>query len=512
MQGNLQSITVAEVLLNLHLTRRSGILRLSQNDVKKSIYFLDGSIVFAHSNQRSDRLGETLLRLGKISLEDFEIASREVIDKGKRLGQALSDLGMISAPEINSSVHYQLQQIIYSVFDWDSGNYEFVERERPVFEDIMVDVSTPNLLMDGIRNTTNPAVLERSYQKNEEQVLCLNHDVPRLRRTDLDFGEETILACVDGNKSVSGVRQLAHLAPIEFDRALSSLLLCGMIQLQKQAPASAEQNHSENSRHSFTTQPLPKQDSGRFKTLSEDELSRLIISTHQRFQDATDEEVLSVLPDSTMPEIEKAYQDLSAQFHPPYYSQTRFLDLKDPLKEIAERLSTARDNLRIKLQSRMPLEETPLTQRKSPEEGAIQKQAKAQPPVNVTPVRNSSLSATGSIKGPEMKEPISDLRDRLQKEPENTSLMRRLGKRFYETGKPHEGEKQLLKALELEPQSVENHFALADFYQSLGLKIKAFKHLNIILQLDPNNVRAMELLNVKKSRKPLFEIESARND
>src|SRR5687768_1719306 len=110
MQGNLQSVTVAEVLLDLHLARRSGILRLSRNEVKKSIYFLDGSVVFAHSNQKSDRLGETLLRLGKISLEDFEIASREVIEKGKRLGQALSDLGLISAQEINSSVHYQLQQ------------------------------------------------------------------------------------------------------------------------------------------------------------------------------------------------------------------------------------------------------------------------------------------------------------------------------------------------------------------------------------------------------------------
>jgi hypothetical protein len=202
MQETLETANLADLLLNLHLGRRSGILRVSQNDVKKSIYFLNGSIVFAHSNQKYDRLGETLLRLGKITLEEFELASREVIEKGKRLGQALSDLGFISAQEISSSVHYQLQQITYSLFDWDSGECVFIERERPVFEDIMIDISTPNLILEGIRSMTNPDLLARCYDKNEQQVLYSNHDVPRLSRTDLDFAEETILACVDGVKTI----------------------------------------------------------------------------------------------------------------------------------------------------------------------------------------------------------------------------------------------------------------------------------------------------------------------
>jgi tetratricopeptide (TPR) repeat protein len=105
------------------------------------------------------------------------------------------------------------------------------------------------------------------------------------------------------------------------------------------------------------------------------------------------------------------------------------------------------------------------------------------------------------------KEPISELQERIRKDPGNSALLRRLGKRFHEAGKPHEGEKHLLKALELEPQNVENHFALAEFYNSMGLKIKAFKHLNIVLQLQPNNEHAMDLLNLKKSKKALYEIE-----
>ncbi len=521
MRGNLENTNLTDVFLNLFLTRRSGILRIWQSDVKKSIYFLEGAVVFAHSNQKYDRLGETLLRLGKITLEEFEIASRDVIEKGKRLGQSLSDLGFISAQEVNSSVHYQLQQITHSLFDWDSGEFEFVDRDRPVFEDIMIDVSTPSLIFDGIRNITNLVVLERSYQKYENQALHLNQGVPLLPRTDLDFSEETILACVDGTRTIEAVRQLAHLSAIEFARALYSLLVSGILQFEKDEKDSkqAEERTAARAagvharfeqRRSFTTQSmedsLQEQDSGNWKTLSEDELRRLIALTGQKFQDASDEEVLNVLPGCTLKEIDKAYEDLTAQFHPPYNSQNRFLDLKDPLKAILDRLTEAHDNLIAKVHSHLPLSETPLDLL-SAYPPAISESSEVKP---LKMERDSPPVA--SLKeqplGPEpQKEPISELQDRIRRDPGNTILLRRLGKRFYETGKPHEGEKQLLRALEIEPQSVENHFALADFYNSLGLRIKAFKHLNIILQLQPNNERAMEMLNLKKGRKPLYEIE-----
>jgi Domain of unknown function (DUF4388) len=85
MHGDLATTHVAEALLDLHTSARTGILRLSQGELKKGIYFKDGAIVFAHSNVKSERLGETLLRLGKITDEEFRIASIEVIERGKRL-------------------------------------------------------------------------------------------------------------------------------------------------------------------------------------------------------------------------------------------------------------------------------------------------------------------------------------------------------------------------------------------------------------------------------------------
>jgi tetratricopeptide (TPR) repeat protein len=527
MQGNFERTNLADVLLSLHLAKRNGILRLARDDIKKSIYFLEGAIVFAHSNQKHDRLGETLLRLGKITQEEFETSSREVIEKGRRLGQVLSDLEFISAQEVNSAVHYQLQQIIYSLFDWDSGEFEFIERERPVFEDIMIDISTPTIIIDGIRSITNPAVLGRIYNRNENQVLRMQTGVPRLARPELYYAEETILACVDGVKTIEAVRQLSHLSPMEFERAIYSLLLSGILQVGNDSEVLDPMKKSDEQlranvqqRWSYATQPMPGEDQegkGRasLKTLSEQELRQLIQITMRKFQNTTDEEVLNVLPDCTMQEVHKAFEELCLQFHPPYYSPDRFLDIKNSLKWVLDRITLAHDNLIARITSRMPFGEAPFDSPPAPPPEELDifedlpqplPQAAAPPPAPPPP------SVVSVKKVPVQKienenESLADLQERIRLEPQNTMLLRKLAVKLYETGKPQESERHYLKALELEPQSVENHLALAEFYTRIGLRIKAFTHLNIILQLQPNHERALEMLNIKKSAKrPLYEI------
>src|SRR5207248_6866904 len=96
----------------------------------------------------------------------------------------------------------------------------------------------------------------------------------------------------------------------------------------------------------------------------------------------------------------------------------------------------------------------------------------------------------------------------LKKSPNDASLLRNLGKKLQQIGKAREGEKHLLRALEIDPQNIDSHFALADFYQAQGLKFKAFKHLNNILQLNPDNSRALEMLGLKKRKKALYEISA----
>jgi tetratricopeptide (TPR) repeat protein len=509
--GSLAQFNVADLAAELHLAGRTGILRLSQAGIKKSIYFKSGRIVFVHSSVKHERLGEVLLRLGKITEEEFAQVSVD-LEEGRRLGQALLQKGFLSASEINSGVSYQLQQILFSVFNWDSGDYEFVDRERPVFEDIMVEVSTPSLIIDGIRNITNLLVLERGIGHNEEAVLMPGSNGRRLARTNMDFSEETILAGVDGKTTIKQLRSITRLQPHEFGRALYCLLISGMVHLQGSQKREAIPQLEKKQFNGLNTQPMPTTEypkgipvqAARLKTHSEAELRELIIATEKKFKDATDEEVLNVLPDFSGDEIQKAYSNLTNIFHPPYVAFERFRDLKDSLKTIIDRMAEAHQNLMKRKSTQQLLEEGFSLEIEVPfEEADLSGSSEVENHENKIIPEVEDLSDFVIAKG----NAVHAVEQKRTDDSSNSRELRELVRQLQESGKAMDAEKYLLHALEIDPRSVENHFALVDFYQTQGLKFKAFKHLNIILQLDPQNQRALDLLGLKR-RKPLYEISA----
>ena len=134
-------------------------------------------IIFAHSSLPQERFGEILTRLGKIGAEEFNAVVREVAE-GKRLGETLVERGYISTMDLYVGLNYQVQHILYSVFDWDFGLYEFEEEIRNVQQEIAVRVSTPDLVVRGVRNITNLTVLDRAV--GDESRVPLPQGTPRL--------------------------------------------------------------------------------------------------------------------------------------------------------------------------------------------------------------------------------------------------------------------------------------------------------------------------------------------
>jgi len=92
LKGQISELPVPEVLQHLRLSQSTGILTLVSGGARKALYLKDGRVVFASSNLPNDRLGEILLREGKITVEEYE-ASIKAITKGKRQGKVLVEMG-----------------------------------------------------------------------------------------------------------------------------------------------------------------------------------------------------------------------------------------------------------------------------------------------------------------------------------------------------------------------------------------------------------------------------------
>jgi tetratricopeptide (TPR) repeat protein len=149
---NLATTPLAETLRRLAVERKSGDLHVRSGKLAKTIFFDHGRIVFAASNLRKDRLGESLVALGRIT--DTQFRQAEALMKKarhRRFGEALIQAGVMDKNELGTSVARQVRRIVLSLFDLSEGVASFEERDCPIPLDYMVSVSVPKLLYDGIR-------------------------------------------------------------------------------------------------------------------------------------------------------------------------------------------------------------------------------------------------------------------------------------------------------------------------------------------------------------------------
>jgi hypothetical protein len=71
MSGRLQHFPLADVLIDLQMSEKDGILEVTNGAVTKRIYIRTGDMVFAVSNQEEDRFVEVLLKAGKITVDQY---------------------------------------------------------------------------------------------------------------------------------------------------------------------------------------------------------------------------------------------------------------------------------------------------------------------------------------------------------------------------------------------------------------------------------------------------------
>ena len=88
LQGSLAERDVPDLFQALYQRRFTGVLTLSHMGLGRRVIVQAGQLVFASSSDPDDRMGELLLRQGRITLRQYVDAS-QAITSGRRLGAIL---------------------------------------------------------------------------------------------------------------------------------------------------------------------------------------------------------------------------------------------------------------------------------------------------------------------------------------------------------------------------------------------------------------------------------------
>jgi len=227
LKGALVQLPLPEILQHLRLEKATGILTLVAGGARKALYLKGGRVVFASSNLPNDRLGEILLREGKITVEEYE-TSIKTISKGKRQGKVLVEMGALSPKDLWEGVQFQVREIVYSLFQWDDGQFHFEESSLPEKERITVDLDTLDLILVGIRRVDAASAIQSRYPEGNLLLERVTPEVPK----SLESYEVHVLQMVDGERSVLEVCRESEIGDNETLKVLYALVCTGVLRVK----------------------------------------------------------------------------------------------------------------------------------------------------------------------------------------------------------------------------------------------------------------------------------------
>jgi hypothetical protein len=226
--GKLAEVEFPELVHQLQERRFSGVLRLTRSGVIKRVTVEEGRMVFASSSDPDDRLGELLLRRGRISLRQL-IDAAAALGQGKRMGTILIEHGLLSPRELVQAVTEQTQDIIYDLFRWTDGSYALDEGLRPA-EAITLNIPPGKLIFEGIRRIESWVRIDRAvggldacYRRRPG-----GEDTPG--RLDLDDDHAALLTALDSPCSVEELCRLMTISSFEVCRSLWAFRVIGLVQ------------------------------------------------------------------------------------------------------------------------------------------------------------------------------------------------------------------------------------------------------------------------------------------
>lgn len=470
LSGNLEDYSLPEILVYLNQKQKTGTLVLSNPPAEKKIYFKNGDAIFASSNYDDDRLGEMLLKAGTITLEQYDKSVEMLKQTGKRQGAILVELGSLTPKDLFAGVKYQVREIIYSLFMWEKGLFNFIEAPLLAEEVITLKMSMGNLIYEGIGRIDNWTRI-RGEMPPTESVLKLNDDPLCLfQDVGLKGHDMTILSLVDGKTTIKEIMENSGLSSFNALKALYVLYSLGILVLKE---GRAEEPVD-----------MSMEEILRSETPEEKAFIEKVDSLYIDIDNKTHYELLGVDDTADSNTVKKAYYRLAKEYHPDRHHSTTDADLKEKLTAIFDRLSKAYDILKDD-KNREEYERSFLRKDVAAIVSADAERAEEQYKRGIEEFKKGDYWSAADLfrwatrLAPDKARYWSYLSLSLSKMPNRLK----------------EAEETLLKAIELEPHKAEHYANLGLLYLKAGMKKRAKSQFEKALRWDPKNQKALQGLS-----------------
>ncbi|MGH7406919.1 MAG: DUF4388 domain-containing protein [Candidatus Methylomirabilales bacterium] len=248
LEGTLKDFNLPDIFQLIGYQRKTGLLTLSREAEQVVVSLVDGMVVWATPGEEAfdELMGRALVRRGIIN----QILADELTRKRRETQQGLVYLllkqGDVPPLELQKVVEVKVREILYRVFRWRDGHYQFAALPTLDLSQGRIDaVSTENLLLEAIRQMDEWPLIQRQLpsvdlkvQKNEERLGGV--EVEKLTPT-----EREVLELADGKRTARDIAEASGLEEFDAFKTVADLIADGVLavaapeHLQRQAAQAA---------------------------------------------------------------------------------------------------------------------------------------------------------------------------------------------------------------------------------------------------------------------------------
>ncbi|HUP46762.1 MAG TPA: DUF4388 domain-containing protein [Thermoanaerobaculia bacterium] len=233
-EGEIKEIHLVERLIQLWREHFTGAIRFENDGIIKIVYFKEGDILSASTNDRADSVDEILMRAGKVSKEHVKqaLAKRK---ENETLGDALLNLGFITRKELTWARRIQVINVIRSIEAWSTGSFTIVADYLPKREEGTI-FPLPQLVVEMIVTDQDRGKFEKVLESGMAIFEKAPEQEETFRKLGLNEDAEAVMGQVDGERSASEVAAASRQETFNAFKLLHALAMLGILRRREGPP------------------------------------------------------------------------------------------------------------------------------------------------------------------------------------------------------------------------------------------------------------------------------------
>lgn len=227
LEGSLDAFSLPDIFQLLSFTKKTGALRIQSSAATGLVYFATGAVTGGSSDISRQSLGRRVVGKGLVNDDVLKQAVTAVrLDDSVGFARVLRDSGSIEEAQLHEIAIEQATDAVFDLLRWTDGDFAFqTEEANP--DDLGIALAVEDIIAEGRRRLETWNALSRVVQSPDVVV-----SVPLAAasaETVLAADEWTLLALVDGNRSVSDLVDLTGRGEFAIVSAIVSLVERGIL-------------------------------------------------------------------------------------------------------------------------------------------------------------------------------------------------------------------------------------------------------------------------------------------